>query len=158
MKMFRKNKKGFTLIELLVVIIMIGALTGIGISVINPTASRGRARDGIRNKNVKSLSEAIESYKQLENKYPANGDDLDENSLLRTVYIKKWPEAQADDGSIDEDNWMYEYTQMDSGDGCILFSPNSTGKCFKYQTNWARVLECPKAECSTAESLESDCN
>lgn len=153
-----KNQKGFTLIELLIVIIMIGALTGISISVINPTGSRGRARDGIRNKNVKSLAEAIESYKQLEYKYPANGDPLDENSLLRTVYIDKWPEAQADDGSIDEDNWAYEYAQMSGGDGFVLFSPNSTGGCYKYQTDWSKVMNCPKAECSTNESLESACN
>lgn len=152
-----QKEQGFTLIELLVVIIMIGALTGIGLSIINPTATRGRARDGVRNTNVKSLAEAIESYKQLENEYPANDAPQDENSLLRTVYIKKWPEALANDGAIDEDNWAYVYSQMPSGDGVIIYSPNSTGGCYKYQTDWAKIMECPKTECSTTVSMATDC-
>lgn len=41
------NSKGFTLIELLIVISVVGILSGIVISVVNPSKQQARARDGV---------------------------------------------------------------------------------------------------------------
>lgn len=146
MKQSPSNSRGFTLIELLVVITMIGALAGIGISLINPARSQGRAYDGIRLKNVKSMAEAIQSYRQLEGEFPADGDQNDPSSQLRTVYITKWPDPQSDTGQMDPDNWTYVYHS--DGTRFLVYSPNSLGGCFKFQSDWARQLTCPVTECS----------
>ncbi len=153
----KKKRNAFTLIELLVVVSVIGALTGIVLAIINPVRTQGAARDGIRNKSVKSLAEAIVSYRQLEGAYPSDGDPFDENSLLRTVYIDDWPSPVANDGSIDSDNWSYEYATRNLGDDFVVFSPNANGGCYKYQSDWAQVKDCPLAECDTDISPAGNC-
>ncbi|MBT6401312.1 type II secretion system protein [candidate division WWE3 bacterium] len=150
-----KDQSGFTLVEMLIVILVIAALSVILISIIDPQASQGRARDGVRMNNVKNISEGIESYRQLEGSYPDNSDPSDEDSTLMKTYIKKWPDPLADDGSMNPDN-AYVYVQ--AGSGFILRTLNATGGCYKYQTDWSKVLECPIAECTNSISLASDCN
>lgn len=150
------NSRGFTLIELLVVVSVIIALSAVLINVIDPAATQGKARDGVRVNNVKNLSEAIESYRQVEGSYPANTDPQDANSLLRTTYIRDWPAAVANDGSIDATNWSYRYAL--AGQGFILYSPNAQGGCYKYQTDWRNIMTCPVTECSiTLVSPASSC-
>jgi len=151
-----KNQSGFTLIELLIVILVIAVLSGILINFLDPTGSQGRARDGIRMNTISNLAEGIESYRQIEGSYPLDGDPANPDSLLRQVYIRDWPKPLADDGSVDPDNWSYRYYQ--AGAGFILFSPNSKGTCYKYQTDWAKMMECPAAECTNFLSSANDCN
>ena len=151
-----KDQSGFTLIELLIVIIVIATLSTVLISIIDPAKSQGRARDGVRLNTVSTLAEGIESYRQIEGSYPLNSDPTDPDSLLRTVYIKDWPKPLAGDGTIDPDNWSYRYYQ--AGSGFILFSPNSRGGCYKYQTDWYKLMECPVSECNNTLSSASDCN
>ena len=150
------TQKGFTLIELLIVILVIAALASVLLGLIDPAAQSGKARDGVRLNTVKNLSEAIESYRQIEGAYPLDTDPTDENSTLRKSYIDKWPDPLSDDGSLDPDNWSYKYANVIGG--IVLYSPNSHGGCFKYQTNWAKVMTCPAEECTTSLSLASSCN
>lgn len=155
MRKIRQTDCGFTLIELLVVIVMLGALAGVAITLLNPARSQGRARDGIRVSNVKSLSEGIQSYRQLEGAFPANGDQNDAGSTLRTTYITKWPDPQADDGSIDA---VWNYVYQTDGQKFLVYSPNSLGGCYKFQSDWARVLACPVSECSVQFTNEASCD
>ena len=150
-----KNQSGFTLIELLIVIVVIAVLSSVLISLLDPTSSQGRARDGVRLNTVSNLAEGIESYRQIEGSYPLDSDPADPDSLLRTVYIKDWPRALADDGTEDPANWSFRYYQ--AGSGFILFSPNSRGGCYKYQTDWYKMMECPASECTNSLSSAADC-
>jgi prepilin-type N-terminal cleavage/methylation domain-containing protein len=151
-----KDQSGFTLIELLIVIIVIASLSTVLISIIDPEKSQGRARDGVRLNTVSTLAEGIESYRQIEGSYPLDSDPLDPNSLLREVYIKAWPKPLADNGTEDPVNWSYQYYQ--TSNGFILLSPNSRGGCYKYQTDWSKLMECPVAECGNFISSSPDCN
>lgn len=150
------NSRGFTLIELLVVILMIGALSGISLYIINPTGSSGRARDGVRLSNVKNLAEAIESYRQLEGEYPPTADAQNSESGLRKVYITKWPDPISDNGSLDATRWSYNYTNI--GNGFVVYSPNSIGGCFKYQSDWKKVKTCAVAGCRAEFTPTANCN
>lgn len=49
------NKKGFTLIELLIVIAIIGILSGILISVINPAEQRTKANQAVARSNLEKI-------------------------------------------------------------------------------------------------------
>lgn len=133
---------------------MIGALSGISLSIINPKASSGRARDGVRFANVKSIAEAIESYRQMEGKYPPTADAQTATSQLRTVYLKKWPDPLTDDGKIDA-AWNYVY--FSDGTNFLVYAPNSIGGCYKYQSDLAKVKTCPLAECKSELSPAANC-
>ncbi|MBI2414471.1 prepilin-type N-terminal cleavage/methylation domain-containing protein [candidate division WWE3 bacterium] len=148
---------GFTLIEILLVISMIGVLSAISVSLINPKSSSGKARDGVRIANVKSISESIESYRQVEGSFPATSDATTATSELRKVYLRKWPEPISDEGSLDATNWSYVYFNTGS-DGFLVYSPNSLGGCYKYQSDWGKVMTCPISECKSEFSLVANCN
>lgn len=62
------KKKGFTLIELLIVIAIIGIL--VGFSAINLIGVRGRARDGERKSDVRTIQSAFELFKADRRSYP----------------------------------------------------------------------------------------
>lgn len=150
-----KDQSGFTLVEMLIVILVIAALSAVLVSIIDPRGSQGRARDGVRMNNVKNIAEGIESYRQIEGRYPDNNDPSDVDSTLMKTYIREWPEPLADDGSLDPDNYSYVYAQ--AGNGFVLYTRNSVGNCYKYQTDWTKYMECPISECTSAISLASDC-
>ena len=155
LKTLRSNSAGFTLIELLIVISVIAALSVVLVSIVDPVGSQGKARDGVRLSHVKNLAEAIESYRQIEGSYPLDADPQNPASTLRTTYIRTWPSPLANDGTEDP-AWAYIYAQ--AGTGFVLYSPNSRGGCYKYQTDWRNAMNCPIAECSTDISLASDCS
>lgn len=66
------TQKGFTLIELLVVILVIGALSGVLLSVVNSAGIRGKARDAQRKADVKKIQTALELYFADNRTYPAS--------------------------------------------------------------------------------------
>jgi prepilin-type N-terminal cleavage/methylation domain-containing protein len=69
---YMMNKKGFTLIELLITIIIIGTLSGVILTVINPSGIRARSRDAQRVGDLKKIQTALELYFADNRGYPAN--------------------------------------------------------------------------------------
>lgn len=67
------NKKGFTLIELLIVVLVIGALSGILLGVVNTTGVRAKARDAQRKADLKRIQTALELYFADNRAYPDHG-------------------------------------------------------------------------------------
>lgn len=152
-----KKENGFTLIELLIVVIVIGLLSGVLISIIDPVRSQGQARDSVRYNNIKNISEGIESFRQVEGYYPATADPTTSTSLLRTVYLKNWPVGYDNSGNVNEAVWGYRYARP-SATGFVIYVPISTTGCYKYQTTWKKVKVCPVAQCNTNVSAMNACN
>ena len=67
-----QQKKGFTLIELLISIMLIIILTGATLVVLNPAKIKGRARDGQRIADMKTIQTALEQYYLKKRAYPAS--------------------------------------------------------------------------------------
>ncbi len=59
--MIKKNNQGFTLIELLIVIVLIGILSGVLLSVIQPGAQRERAQQAVMRENLDKLLMAVQA-------------------------------------------------------------------------------------------------
>ncbi|OGC50161.1 hypothetical protein A2W32_01305 [candidate division WWE3 bacterium RBG_16_37_10] len=57
-----QNIKGFTLIELLIVIIILGILSGVVLTVLNPQGIRAKTNDGTRKGDLKRIQLALENY------------------------------------------------------------------------------------------------
>lgn len=95
-----KTQQGFTLIELLVVVIVISALSGIVISMINSGGFRDKARDSQRIAELKQIQTALELYFSDFREYPdsdgnggfanVNGSN-DLSTALQTSYMNKVP-------------------------------------------------------------------
>lgn len=68
----QRDKHGFTLIELLVVIAIIGILAIIVI--INISGAQAKSRDAKRITDLKSIRSAVETYREIENKYPGSSN------------------------------------------------------------------------------------
>ena len=84
------------MIELLLVVAIISILAGIVIAIINPEKQRARVRDAGRQKDIQTLSLALEQYYADNNAYPA-GSGTNLSSLTAaliggtTTYIKAMP-------------------------------------------------------------------
>ncbi len=74
-----EGKKGYTLVELLVVMAMIGILSSV--IMVGLGSSREKARDAIRAGDLKSLSQAVETYFSENFEFPAALDDGNEESV-----------------------------------------------------------------------------
>lgn len=86
-----KKQKGFTLIELLIVVSLIGILSGVLISVMDPNASRSRARDTQRISDLKKIQVALEMRFSDTISYPTSAQGL---TLLQTQgYLNPIPLA-----------------------------------------------------------------
>jgi prepilin-type N-terminal cleavage/methylation domain-containing protein len=59
--MIKKNNQGFTLIELLIVIVLIGILSGVLLSVIQPGAQRERANETVMKANMDKILLAVKA-------------------------------------------------------------------------------------------------
>jgi general secretion pathway protein G len=66
----KNNKNGFTLIELLVVVLIISILSGLLLTVINPTGVRRKTRDSQRKADLKKVQAALELYYADYRQYP----------------------------------------------------------------------------------------
>lgn len=64
------NSSGFTLIEILIVIGIIGILSGVLVSVINPAGIRAKSRDAQRKSDLRQIQTALELYFADNRMYP----------------------------------------------------------------------------------------
>ena len=114
------TKKGFTLIELLIVVGVLGILSGVIISVINPERFRGRARDAVRKNDLAVVKGAIELYYAENNTYPGTGTI---NFLIRgsswieggVTYLRSVPQDPKFKMDAGYPNYCYEKDNPSAG-------------------------------------------
>ncbi|MFA6981674.1 MAG: prepilin-type N-terminal cleavage/methylation domain-containing protein [Patescibacteria group bacterium] len=85
-----KEQKGFTLIELLLVVGIIGILSGILVSVINPSVMRQKARDTQRISDLKKIQTSLELFFSDNISYPLTANL---QTALEAGYIDDLPVA-----------------------------------------------------------------
>ena len=106
-------KKGFSIVELLVVIAIIGLLASIALVQIEK--ARAKSRDAQREKNIKTLQDALAIYVAGAQNYPLgenvalSGTDTVSQALINLDSISKIPKDPVNSG-----NYRYIY---DSADG-----------------------------------------
>ncbi len=124
------NKNGFTLIELLVVVMVIAALSGIVVSLVNSGGFRDKAKDAQRLADLKQIQTALELYFADYRAYPdsgwvqINGNDA-ASSALSPNYINKIPVDPDNTGNDSNpcgnpDNNRYNYTAVSNRAGYVL--------------------------------------
>jgi len=126
---YKKLKGGFTLIELLIVIVLLGILSGVLYSVINPEAIRDIARDSARMSNVRKLAEVAESHANMEGSYPAD--------LRTSSYLIAWPDGEP----LATDEYFYTYDS--TTDSFTVYVLNSDSTYFLYSSEVGKVMNCP---------------
>lgn len=128
----RKNlQNGFTLIEMVIVATIIGILSGVVISLVNPQKFNNRARDSVRANHITKIAEAAEAYANLEDTYP-----LDRATLEASPYMSSWP-----DGSPSTDD-VYTYSYDSVNNIFSIYTENSDGEYLKYFSTEGRVMVC----------------
>jgi prepilin-type N-terminal cleavage/methylation domain-containing protein len=152
------KQQGFTLIELLVVVIVIAALSGIVISLVNSGGFRNKAKDTQRVSDLKQLQTALELYFADRRAYPVSaawieitGTDTMSN-LLRPTYINKIPtDPNGTAGIANPCNTQttprYNYITNAAGTGYILTSvmaitSSTSGNLCTGLSNWGTVGSC----------------
>ena len=66
-----KIQSGFTLVELIVVIAIVGIMSGMAITVLNPIAQLQKSADAKRKSDLSQISKALEAYYSDHGKYPS---------------------------------------------------------------------------------------
>jgi prepilin-type N-terminal cleavage/methylation domain-containing protein len=103
------NNKAFTLIEILIVVSIIGILSAVLISVLNPARQRNRAAEVVNGESIRKIATAVEAYTSINGSYPA---DIDcKTGTDCGGYLSVWPlsSPKNDDEIIYNINGTYGY-------------------------------------------------
>jgi prepilin-type N-terminal cleavage/methylation domain-containing protein len=147
-KMRYRSSGGFTLVELLVVISLLGILTGVTLSIINPKKQRQAAEDSVRQSNLEKYALGIEAYANVNAGYPVTlaFDAATKIPVDAEVanFISKVPK--------DEPTSPLDYTYSGSADGSAfgvyVVKASDAAACYKYTSTWGRIKECtPLVNC-----------
>ncbi|MFH1896216.1 MAG: prepilin-type N-terminal cleavage/methylation domain-containing protein [bacterium] len=78
-----KRNGGFTLVELLIVVAVIGILSGVVITVLNPDTFRDKSQDARRKTDLTAIQSSLELYFADNNAYPVRtaGEGVDVSGL-----------------------------------------------------------------------------
>jgi general secretion pathway protein G len=126
--------RGFTLIELLVVIGIIGILAAATIAVLNPVTQIQKANDARRKSDLVQIQRALEVYYNDHGYYPPSGTDyfrIDVGGANATfgqawlpymAHIPNDPKGVQNVTSSEDNDWHYQYAQLDSGQGFCLYA------------------------------------
>lgn len=154
------KEQGFTLIELLVVVMVIGALSGVVVSLINSGGFRDKAKDAQRLADLKQIQTSLELYFADYRKYPDSGwvlltgsDSL--SSALVPNYINKMPTDPDGTGTDSSpcgnpDGNRYNYTAVNNGAGYVLtammdLADSNEGFECNQLNNWGNYSLCSLA-------------
>lgn len=137
-------KKGFTLIELLIVVSVIGILSAVLLSIINPTRQRNRASEVVNAEAVRKVASAVEAFTSANGRYPT---DTECNSFTPTGevgddkcggYLSSWPRDQqtgvAEIGYVNVDPlnyYIYVQSKLDTSPPKFICYKSNTGKVYK---------------------------
>ncbi len=140
-------QKGFTLIELLVVMGVIGTLAAGLVVIMNPTAMLAKARDAQRKNDLNQIQQALETYYDDYNSYPAALSDL---SSSTATYMEVIPNDPVDS------KYKYTYTAFNGGQMYRLYSYIETDS----DPNICSGARCPNATpnaCASAVDVQGEC-
>ena len=148
-KAISKSHRGFTLVELLIAISLIGILTGVTLSIINPKKQRNVAEDAVRQSNLEKYALGIESYANANGSYPADivdttpVDNKPDDAEVAT-FISKIPKDEPTTGVI----YPYAVAADKASFGVYVVKASDATQCYKYLSIWGKIKECtPLAKC-----------
>lgn len=146
----KKASAGFTLVELLIVISLIGILTGVTLSIINPKKQRQVAEDGVRQSNLQKYASGIEAYANANGNYPTT-IAFDASTKIPTdievaTFISKIPKDEPTIGVV----YPYWVAADNASFGVYVYKTGSTTTCYKYRSTWGKIKECSGANCTGA--------
>lgn len=153
-----KSSLGFTLVELLIAISIIGVLSWLLLSVLNPKGMQAKARDAQRVADLAKIKVALESYFADNRHYPYgpefSSEYISANKLAKYLvpdYINAVPQDPKAIGKIcsNGDEWRgYAYKTNEDGSKYFLVTalelePLEEGRCpFTWGSEYFRWCNC----------------
>lgn len=170
---YLSKQKGFTLIELLIVILVIGALSGLMLTVVNSGGIRAKSRDSQRIADLSRIQTALELYFADNREYPISGTSAPGNgswqaingngaleALIEPDYLNEMPfdprldPSPVADPCTDIENYRYNYLTTANGSAYILTAimeiPTSADDSLCVDLN--NIANGTFAACGTAET------
>jgi len=144
------SQRGFTLVELLIVISLVGILSGVTFSILNPKKQRQVAEDGVRQSNLQKYALGIEAYGNANGNYPANiidttpVDNIPDDPELAT-FISKIPNNEPTSPLT----YSYEATADQTIFSVWVPKTGDALACFKYQSAWGKIKDCTPCDTAT---------
>jgi len=122
----------------LLVVTIMGVMAGTLISVINYSKHKQNAEDAVKRSNMEKLVTALETYRTIEGKYPAdaNGDGNPSDDAQIAKYIKNGWLSGEPLGAV----YVYwtNATRYDMG----LLVNLASGGTSKYKLSWGQIKNC----------------
>ena len=123
-----KMRKGFTLIEIMIVVLILGLLAGLVVP--NLISQSDKAKEKIACVQMKTLSDAVKSFKLQYGHYPSTSEGL--KALIKNPNpeeYKNYPlKGFLDSEKLPKDPWGHNYIYINNGDDFEIISLGADGK------------------------------
>ncbi|MGB9743601.1 MAG: type II secretion system protein [Minisyncoccales bacterium] len=140
-----KKQRGFTLIELLVVIAIIGILAAIVL--VSLSSARAKARDAVRQSDIRQISLAMEMYYDDNGQYPAISTKTTVPPNL-DPYLNQVPTGPS---GADNYQWLSNSgCQPEYSKYCVYATLETKGACYPNNRYFAASEKGTKEICGTA--------
>lgn len=154
---YKRNYVGFTVVELMLVVVLIGILSGLTLSIINPSSQRARARDSQRVADLKKIQTALELKFSDSRAYPVAGSWLVVNNsnlgnIVTDGYISALPADPKYSGTFStcpsdaNETVTYNYSYRSDGVSYVLVARMETGS-FDY-SKCSSLTKCTTYNCN----------